>query len=94
MKIHRGPINLSSMTMKDPHHIFQELLVVLKSRSVKLKKESTFVVNCESKKSRFSIEMQTVEKLSGVFVIKFFRKGNENEHYLDVCDKIFNKMNL
>lgn len=94
MKTHRGPINLSSVTMRDPRAVFNELMTVLEDLEVRFKSEGGFVVECESKKSRFTIEMQNVERLKNVFVIKFFRKGSECEHYLEVCERIFGKLNL
>ena len=94
MKVHRGPINLSSVTMRDPKVVFEELIVILENSKVNWKRDDFFSVFCEFNKSKFMIEMQSVEKFTNIYVIKFFRRGTDFECYAEVCEKIFNKLNL
>ena len=93
LKIHRGPINMNAITMKEPDVIIDDLMRILDSISVRFKKSNNYSLKCEIKDLRFLIEINLVEKFSNIFVIKFY-KNNQSPKYFDLCAEIFSKLAL
>ena len=94
IKVHRGPLNVNSITMRNPMILMEELSKILDNLGIQSKKEDTYCLACTVKKLKFLIEINSVEKSPTIHVIKFFRKGNESENYMELCMKIFGKLNL
>ena len=93
LKVHRGPINMNAITMKQPEIVIQDLMNILDSISVRFKQSNNFSLKCEIKDLRFLIEINLVEKFSNIFVIKFY-KNNQSPKYFDLCAEIFSKLSL
>lgn len=93
LKVHRGPINMNAITMKEPEVVIQDLMQILDSISVRFKQSNNFSLKCEIKDLRFLIEINLVEKFSNIFVIKFY-KNNQSPKYFDLCAEIFSKLSL
>jgi len=85
---------LNSITMRDPKIVFDELIQILDIFGVNSRREEMYTVACEYKKLKFMIELHLVEKFTNIYVLKFYRKGNEYENYIELCAKIFSKLNL
>lgn len=94
MKIHRGPVNLNAITMRDPRTVYEELFAVLESLGVAVKRANSYTLKCEFRDLKFAIEINYVEKFTNVYVIKFFKSTLGQENYLDICGKVFEKLNL
>ena len=94
LRTHRGPINLNSITMRNPKIVFDELIQILDLFGVNYRREETYMVACEFRRLKFMIELHLVEKFTNMYVLKFYRKGNESERYIELCAKIFSKLNL
>lgn len=93
LKVHRGPINMNAITMKEPEQVIQQLMNILQSISVRFKQSNNFSLKCEIKELRFLIEINLVEKFSNIFVIKFY-KNNQSPKYFDLCSQIFAQLAL
>lgn len=94
MKIHRGPLNLNALTMREPKLVYEELIMILEAFGVGVKRSAGYTVKCEYKDLKFAIEINYVEKFSNIFVIKFYKSNQVQENYFDLCTKVFSKLNL
>lgn len=94
MKIHRGPLNLNSVTMRDPKAVYEELILILESLDVKINRSAGFAVKCEYRDLRFAIEINSVEKFMNIYVVKFYKSNQIQENYFELCNKVFAKLNL
>lgn len=94
IKVHRGPLNLSAVTLRDPKIIYEELFVIIESLGITVKRAEKFTMKCELRELRFSIEINSVEKFSAIYVIKFFKSSQAVENYSEICTRVFSKLNL
>ena len=94
MKVHRGPLNLNAITMRDPKIVYEELVGVLEGLGLGVKRAGSFSVKCEFRDLKFAVEINCVEKFANIFVIKFYKSSQSQENYLELCGKIFSKLNL
>ena len=94
MKIHRGPLNLNAVTMRDPRLVADELLNILQSLSVNVKPSSEFSFKCEFRNLKFLVELHCVEKFPNVYVVKFFNNTRGQDGYFELCVRIFGKLSL
>lgn len=94
LKVHRGPLNLNAVTMRDPNMVMNEICEALQRLSINFKKMGFFNVKCEFKDLRFIIEVNYVEKFANVFVVKFYKNNQMSGQYFDVCSNIFALINL
>lgn len=92
--MHRGPLNVNAVTLKDPKMVMADLSAVLARLGVHAQKEDSFSLSCRHKKVKFLIEINSLERFSNIHVLKFFRRGHENENYMGLCNEIFKKLNL
>ena len=94
IKVHRGPLNLNAITMRDPNVVIDEICQVLGKLSIVYKKLGKFNVKCEFKDLKFIIEINYVEKFANLFIIKFYKNNQSNNQYFDICSHIFAMLNL
>ena len=94
MKVHRGPLNLSAITMRDPGQVYADIVAILDELGVSNKRASNFSVKCEYKELKFVIEINLVEKFANIFVIKFYKNNQAHTNYFELCSAIFSKLNL
>jgi len=94
LKVHRGPLNLNAITMRDPNTVIDEICEVLQTLSINYKKLGPFNAKCEYKELKFIIEINYVEKFSNLFIVKFYKNNQSNSQYFDICNNIFAMLNL
>lgn len=94
MKVHRGPLNLNAITMRDPKIVYEELVSVLEGIGLVVKRSGGYSVKCELRDLKFAVEINCVEKFANIFVIKFYKSSQAQENYLELCGKIFGRLNL
>ena len=94
MKVHRGPLNLNAITMRDPNTVYNDIIRILNDLGVSNKRSVNFSVKCEYKELKFMIEINFVEKFNNIFVIKFYKNNQAHTNYFELCSTIFSKLNL
>lgn len=94
LRVHRGPLNLYALTMRNPNIIFDNLCKIANKLKIAYKKTSVFSLKCEYGELRFSLEINTVEKFPNVFVIKFYKNNTTKDNYFNLCNEIFDQMQL
>lgn len=94
LKVHRGPLNLSAITMRDPNIVAEEISQILSRLSITFKRMGPFSFKCDFKDLKFIVEMNCVEKFGNLFVLKFYKNNQSNSRYFDVCSNIFALLNL
>lgn len=94
LKTHKGPLNISAMTMRDPNAVIDDICEVLTRFSIVFVKLGPFKISIEHSKLKLMIEINSVEKFSNLFVIKFYKNNQHDTHYFDLCSNIFAMLNL
>lgn len=94
IKVHRGPLNLNAITMRDPNVVMEEICQVVSRLNISHKKLGKFNIKCEFKDLKFIVEINNVEKFSNLFIIKFYKNNQANNQYFDICSNIFAMLNL
>lgn len=94
LKVHRGPLNLNAITMRDPNVVIDEICSSLGRLSITYKKLGKFNIKCEFKDLKFIVEINYVEKFPNLFIIKFYKNNQSNHQYFDLCSNIFAMLNL
>ncbi len=92
MKIHRGPMNLDAITMKNPEKLFEDIISILKEIGVKIDKSSNYNLKCKHQGLKFMIEINLLEMFPNVYVVKFYKNNVETSKYFKLCNKIFSKI--
>ena len=94
LRVHRGPLNLYALTMRNPNIIFDNLCKIANKLKIAYKKTSQFGLKCEYGELRFSLEINIVEKFPNVFIIKFYKNNTTKDNYFNLCNEIFDQMQL
>ena len=94
MKVHRGPVNISSVFKKDPNTVWEEILFVLKSLNVSYKIGKPFSAKCNARSLKFTVEINIVENLKKVFVVKFIKGSKIDLIYIQLCSRIIGALSL
>lgn len=94
MKVHKGPLNLSTVSMKNPVELMKNLLMVIEDIGVKSTIISKYSVKCEKESIKFSAEINMIENLDNLFSIKFYKSSGDSIKYANLCNSIFSKMVL
>lgn len=94
MKVHRGPLNLNAITMRNPLNLVDEISSVVNKLGLHYKKFDHFSLKCEHKELKFIIEINYVEKFEDLYIIKFYKNNQTNNKYFELCCKIFTLINL
>ena len=94
MKVHKGPLNLSTVSMKNPIELMKSLLSVIEELGVKTTITSKYSVKCEKGGIKFSSEINMIENLDNLFTIKFYKSSGDSLKYANLCNSIFTKMVL
>ena len=53
MKVHKGPLNLSSISMKDPIQLMKDIIVAIEELTINYKITSRFSAKCEKGNLKF-----------------------------------------
>ena len=94
MKVHKGPLNLSTVSMKNPIDLMKSLLSVIEELGVKTIITSKYSVKCDKGGIKFSSEINMIENLDNLFTIKFYKSSGDSLKYASLCNSIFTKMTL
>lgn len=94
MKVHKGPLNLSSISMKDPIQLMKDIIIAIEELTINYKITSRFSAKCEKGNLKFLIEVNFVENFTNLFAIKFYKSSGDNSKYADLCSSIFAKITL
>lgn len=94
MKVHKGPLNLSSISMKDPIQLMKDIIIAIEELTINYKITSKFSAKCEKGNLKFLIEINFVENFTNLFAIKFYKSCGDNSKYADLCSNIFLKLSL
>lgn len=94
MKVHKGPLNLSSISMKDPIQLMKDIIIVIEELTINYKITSRFSAKCEKGNLKFLVEINFVENFTNLFAIKFYKSSGDNSKYADLCSNIFSKISL
>lgn len=94
MKVHKGPLNLSTVSMKNPLELMRSLCLVVEELGVRLSVTSKFSIKCEKGSIKFSSEINMIENLDNLFTIKFYKSSGDSIKYANLCNAIFSKMAL
>ena len=94
MKVHKGPLNLSTVSMKNPAEIMKNLLATVEELGFRTTVTSKFSVKCEKNGIKFSSEVNMIENLDNLFTIKLLvrhRFDDSQELFLaaDVFPEVF-----
>lgn len=94
MKIHKGPLNLSTVSMRNPIELMKSLLSVIEELGVKTTITSKYSVKCEKAGIKFTSEINMIENLENLFTIKFYKSSGDSLKYASLCNAIFTKIVL
>jgi hypothetical protein len=94
MKVHKGPLNLSTVSTKNPLELMKGLLTVIEELGVKTTVTSKFSIKCEKGSIKFSSEINMIENLENLFTIKFYKSSGDSLKYSSLCNAIFSKLSL
>lgn len=94
MSVHRGPLNLNAVSMRDPNDIMGDIVRALQELGVQFKKKERFSLNCSSGDLKFVIEISMVEKYKTIYVVKFYKSNQSSNNYFELCQNIFAKIAL
>lgn len=94
MKVHRGPLNLEAITMRDPNIMMDELCFYLTKLRVSFKRAGCYTIKCEFLEMKFSIEINLLEKFPNVFVLKFYKSNQATNQYFELCAKVYQLLQL
>lgn len=94
MKVHKGPLNLSTITMKNPLEVMKSLLAVVEELGLKTTVTSKYSFKCEKSSIKFSSEINMIENLDNLYTIKFYKSSGDSIKYSSLCSQIFSKISL
>jgi hypothetical protein len=94
MRVHKGPLNLNAITMRDPGHVYNDIVKILTELGVGVTLVNNFSLKCEYKELKFMIEISFVENFKNIYVIKFYKENAAHTNYFELCSTIFSKLSL
>ena len=94
MKVHKGPLNLATVSMKNPVEIMKNLLATIEELGIRTTITSRYSIKCEKSGIKFSSELNMIENLENLFTIKFYKSSGDSMKYANLCNSIFSKISL
>ena len=94
MKVHKGPLNLSTITMRNPLEVMRALLGVIEDIGIKYTVTSKYSFKCEKGSIKFTSEINMIENLDNLYTIKFYKSSGDSLKYANLCTQIFSKLTL
>eukprot|EP00825_Cyclidium_porcatum_P040970 TRINITY_DN5291_c0_g1_i2.p1 TRINITY_DN5291_c0_g1~~TRINITY_DN5291_c0_g1_i2.p1 ORF type:complete len:169 (+),score=31.73 TRINITY_DN5291_c0_g1_i2:132-638(+) len=88
MKIHKGPMNLRCLTTKEPKQIMSSITKTLEQLKMYMRQTNKYEIKCEKDKLKLDIQINQVQDLDKLFLIKFARSQGENDKFNDICNNI------
>ena len=93
LKVHKGPVNFSAVTMRDPNTILELLGNILTKMGISYMLLSAFCLKCDKNKWKFLIEINLVERFPNLFILKFY-KNTRFDGYFNLCDQILDSLQM
>ena len=94
MKVCRGPFNVNCTTAREPQAVMNEMLKALDNNRVSYKRIGTYGLRCQKNTVRFDMEINQMQDLETIFIVKFKRLAGEMPQYKEVSGKVLQNMNL
>ena len=94
MNIHKGPLNLNALTMKNPKKVFTDIINALQKLNVQFVQISTFSIDLVWENNNIKLEINLVQKFQNMFIVKFFNKTKNSRQSYEFCEKLFDLIEL
>lgn len=94
LKVHKGPLNLATVSLKPPVEIMKSFLAVIEELGFKTNIVSKFSAKCEKGGIKFTSEINTIENMENLYTIKFYKSSGDSLKYATLCNSIFSKLSL
>ena len=94
LPIYQGPFNVNCTSNKEAPIIMSELFKALNLHQIVYQKTSSYSVKCQKGPSMFSVELNHLEDLANIFIVKFKRLGGEMPSYREVASQVLSAMVL
>ena len=95
LPIYQGPFNVNCTTNKEPGHVMGELFKSLNQNQVNFQKTSNYSVRCQKGPGLlFSVELNHLEDLANILIVKFKRLQGEMPTYREVSSQVLQAMTL
>ena len=94
MNIHKGPLNLNALTMKNPKKVFTDVINALQKLNVQFINISNFSIELIWENNSIKLEINLVQKFDNMFILKFFNKNKNSKMSYEFCEKLFELIEL
>ena len=94
LPVYQGPFNVNCTTNKEPTIVMNEIFKALESLKVQFKKSGPYGVKCQKTGINFSMELNHMEDLASILVVKFKRLSGEMRDYRELSSKVLGQMQL
>jgi hypothetical protein len=94
LKVHKGPLNLATVSLKPPVEIMKNFLSVIEELGFKTSIVSKFSAKCEKGGIKFTSEINMIENMENLYTIKFYKSSGDSLKYATLCNSIFSKLSL
>ena len=79
---------------KPPVTVMNEMFKALETLKVQFKKSGPYGVKCQKTGVNFSMELNHMEDLANILIVKFRRLSGETSAYRDLASKVLSQMSL
>jgi len=90
----RGAFNVSCMSSRTPPELLYEMESSLNSHKVSTKFATTYCINCRKDQVDFEMEINHLDNLDGIYIIRFKRLAGDLFRYKEIASKVLNTMRL
>ena len=94
LPVYQGPFNVNCTTNKEPPIVMNEIFKALDLLKVQFKKSGPYGVKCQKTGVNFSMELNHMEDLANILIVKFKRLSGEMGIYRELSSKLLAQMNL
>jgi len=94
MSVWKGPFNVNCTSNKEPAFLMAEMSKALDQLKISFRKQGTYGVHCQSPKTTFTMELNTLEDLTNIFVVKFKRQSGDMRAFRETSSSILSLMTL
>lgn len=94
LPVYRGPFNVNCTTNKEPLVVMNEIFKALETSKVQFKKSGPYGVKCQKTGINFSMELNHMEDLTNILIVKFKRLSGEIPAYRELSSKVLGAMQL
>jgi Kinase associated domain 1 len=94
MKVCKGPFNVNCTTDRDPQELLMDMVRSLEHQKVSYKKIGSWGLRCQKNSVRFEMEINHLDEIESIYILKFKRLAGEIPHFKDVSARVLNNINL